>query len=87
VLGLTPRFDLGMDVFDVNLLPGSLPGAAGRLPIPGGAIDIEWTRAGEGIDYRLRAPRPIQLRLPPDARGVRETAVIAGDGRIALPRR
>jgi hypothetical protein len=65
VLGLHPRLDLGSDVFDFRLEPGSLPQASGRLPHPaGGWIGIEWERTGENILYSCTPESALELRRP-----------------------
>ena len=65
VLGLFPRFDLGADHFVLNLIPGSLPQAAGTIPLPGGGvIEVSWSREGSEISYRLTVPRTVWIHLP-----------------------
>ena len=63
-LGLHPRFDLGEGHFDLNLQPGSLPSARGRIPNPSGKpISIEWTREGDKIAYTLTVSEPITIHV------------------------
>ena len=65
LLGLHPRFDLGVAHFDFRLEPGSLPHAAGRLPHPqGGWIEVCWDRHDAELRYRISTPKPLHLRLP-----------------------
>ena len=64
VLGLWPRFDLGAGDFDFKLIPGSLPRASGKVPLPdGGLIEVSWHRSGERIEYRLASPRGLRLHV------------------------
>jgi hypothetical protein len=65
LLGLHPRFDLGVAHFDFRLEPGSLPHASGRLPHPqGGWIEVCWHRHEAELRYRISTPKPLHLRLP-----------------------
>lgn len=66
VLGLHPRQDLGPRHFMVRLLPGSLPHAEGRVPVPGSeaTVAVSWNRTPEGVKYRVETPSPIVLLLP-----------------------
>ncbi len=81
VLGLHPRFDRGARHFELNLIPGSLKQARGRLPLADGAIDIQWQRAADGIKLQLRCEEPIRLasgdpsNAPTDIRGTFETLI------------
>jgi hypothetical protein len=63
VLGLHSRFDRSEVDFDLNLRPGSLKRAAGKLPFIGGLIEIKWERAGDKIKYELNTPRAIRVAL------------------------
>ena len=72
LLGLRPRYDLGDRHFVFSLVPGSLSGAQGRVPLlnRGGSIRVEWSRTADGLKYRLETPIPIHLHFPvKDARG------------------
>ena len=60
-LGLHARYDRGQRHFELNLRPGALKHAAGRLPLPDGDIDIEWSRNAKGIDYVLQTPATLWL--------------------------
>lgn len=61
VLGLHPRFDLGMNHFEFKFFPGSLDRAKGTLPIAysNAKIEVEWTRRPDGIEYILQSDQPI----------------------------
>jgi alpha-L-rhamnosidase len=63
VLGLKPRFDIGMNCFELNLQPGSLSKAIGRIPNPNTerTIDIEWKREGTYIKYEVNTATPITI--------------------------
>lgn len=61
-LGLHPRRDLGADMFELCLRPGSLPAARGRVPHPsGGWVRVEWKRAGNSIRYVIECDTPLRL--------------------------
>jgi alpha-L-rhamnosidase len=65
LLGLHPRFDLGVAHFDFRLEPGSLPHASGRLPHPqGGWIEVSWHRHDAELRCRLSTLNPLHLRFP-----------------------
>lgn len=67
-LGLWPRCDIGKEVFDFHLRPGSLAQAKGRLPIANGQwLNVEWTRQGEWINCRLHASCDCQIRFEDDS--------------------
>ncbi len=61
VLGLRHCCHLGRNHLRLDLRPGSLRAASGRLPVDGGHVDIAWTRETGGIAYRLRASCPITV--------------------------
>jgi hypothetical protein len=61
-LGLHPRGDRGADQFDLRLRPGSLKHATGRVPFPGGTIDVQWERKGDRINYLMTPSKPIHVR-------------------------
>jgi hypothetical protein len=65
VLGLHPRQDLGERHFNLKVLPGSLPQAEGRVPIPGAdaSVKVTWRREPGGLRYRLETPVPVTLHL------------------------
>ena len=69
VLGLQPRYDLGVDHFTMNLQPGSLPKAEGSIPIGmgKGMVHVKWTRERDGIHYRIETDRPIYVHGIPGA--------------------
>jgi alpha-L-rhamnosidase len=62
-LGLKPRFDIEENCFELNFLPGSLTSAQGKIPNPKGkdAIEVQWTRSNDGINYELIAQNPITI--------------------------
>ena len=61
-LGLHPRFDLAPATFDLKLRPGNLRRAKGRIPMPDGHVDVDWTRRGDGVALSLASSRKITLR-------------------------
>jgi len=63
MLGLHPRFDLGMNHYDFNFFPGSLTSASGNIPIPftGSTIEVKWQRRSGFIEYTLKTDVPITL--------------------------
>jgi alpha-L-rhamnosidase len=64
VLGLHPRCDLGPRRVVLDLRPGSLMMASGRVPLLGGApIEIAWQRTGTDIDYRIITTTPFELQI------------------------
>jgi alpha-L-rhamnosidase len=65
-LGLHPRFDLAPDTFDLNLRPGNLQRAKGRVPMAAGYVDVGWSRRGDEITLSLASSRKIQLRRGSD---------------------
>ncbi len=67
LLGLQPRFDLGVRHYKVELHTGSLATTEGSLPIPGedGVIMVSWTKDAAGLHYRLETPLPVMLHLSP----------------------
>jgi hypothetical protein len=80
VLGLSPRFDLGMNHFEFTFIPGSLGKAKGTLPIAGSdaKIHIEWIRRSEGIEYTLHADQPIYIHPKTPLPGQQMLAINAG---------
>jgi hypothetical protein len=78
-LGLNPRFDLAPDTFDLNVRPGNLKRAKGRIPAPNGTVDVEWLRRGDEIRLSLASSRKISLR-----RG-NETIEFDGKKDLTLP--
>ncbi len=64
-LGLHPRFDRKAHGFELKLRPGDLDSAQGAVPLPdGGLARIEWTRTGNGFDYRVETTTPVEIELP-----------------------
>ncbi len=61
LLGLQPRQDLGPGHCRLAVGRNPLNQAAGRVPFAGGAVDIEWTRTGSNLAYRLRADRELVI--------------------------
>ena len=78
-LGLHPRFDLAPDSFELDLRPGNLKRAKGRIPMSQGHVDVEWSRRENGVNLSLAPSRKIALR--------RGTDVIEVDGKkeLSLP--
>ncbi|MFI5387045.1 MAG: hypothetical protein ACHQ50_13100 [Fimbriimonadales bacterium] len=78
VLGLHPRFDLGTDTYELDVHPGSLARASGRVPMPGGGVvSVSWVRAEWGVKVTISAPRPIRIRAGgKEATGTSYKAVI-----------
>jgi hypothetical protein len=86
-LGLRTRFDLGANHFELDLHPGSLPGARGALPIPGTdqLIHVDWERRDGAIHYRLRASVPVTLVVPSIAGVALRTQRFEGELELRLP--
>jgi alpha-L-rhamnosidase len=65
VLGLQPRFDLGLRHYVLKIRAGSLTSAAGSLPIPGRAdsIHVRWIREGKQVHIDVSTPTAIVLHL------------------------
>ncbi len=64
LLGLHPRFNEDIGLFDFRVESGSLTRASGRIPHPsGGWIEISWTMEEDRILYRIATPAPLQLRF------------------------
>jgi alpha-L-rhamnosidase len=81
-LGLSVRQDLGERTVVLDLRPGSLPGASGKVPLAGGEpIEVSWRRTDHGIDYRLSVHVPIQLRVGESG----TPTTVSGQQRIVLP--
>lgn len=65
VLGLTPRFDLGTNRFDLNLQTGSLDHAEGDIPLPGNQlVHVKWKKKGDRINYEILTPEAITINIP-----------------------
>ena len=62
VLGLHPRGDRVSGSFDLDLRPGSLKRASGRVPMIGGTIEVTWERRGNRIAYTLSPWEEIEVR-------------------------
>lgn len=62
-LGLKPRFDKGLDCFELNLQPGSLSYAKGRIPNANtkNFIEVHWQREGQSINYIVKTDTPITI--------------------------
>lgn len=65
LLGLHPRFDRGLRTFDLDVRPGWLDQASGRIPVPGGApVEVCWKRRADGhLDYELNSREPLTVRF------------------------
>ncbi|MFI5358254.1 MAG: family 78 glycoside hydrolase catalytic domain [Opitutales bacterium] len=85
LLGLRPRFDRGDMHFDLALHTGSLPQAAGAVPLTGRSevIKVSWAKDSAGLHYRLETPRPLTLRLAPVLGG--GTVEVAREFTTTLP--
>ena len=65
VLGLTPRFDLGVNRFDLNLHTGSLDQAEGDIPLPGNQlVHVKWEKKGDRINYEILTSEAITINIP-----------------------
>jgi hypothetical protein len=65
VLGLTNRFDISANRFDLNLQTGSLIHAEGDIPLPNGKIvHIKWEKKREKIIYEILTSEPIIINIP-----------------------
>jgi hypothetical protein len=63
-LGLHPAFDRAENSFDLNLVPGYLEEASGKVPLPDGkAIRISWKKSGDHIDYSIHSPVKIEVHM------------------------
>lgn len=63
-LGLQPRFDEGANCFTLDIRPGALRWARGRVPLPSGeSLHIEWQREGNALHVQLQTPEPVRLRV------------------------
>jgi len=88
VLGLDPRFDLAPMNFALNLQPGGLPRAKGRVLLPGGqgVMQVHWSRGSSGIEYTLETPAPIVLHLDPrQSRGLPSLIRVEHSLNITVP--
>ena len=82
-LGLHPRFDLGMNHYDLKLCAGDLSHAGGIIPVPytKEQLNIQWKKNASGIDWTLKTSAPVWLHINGD-----ETPVKAESGfSIQLP--
>lgn len=63
VLGLNPRFDIGENCFEINIKPGSLLSALGKVPNPKGEypIEVQWLRKENYIEYKIKSKNPITI--------------------------
>lgn len=73
VLGFHPRFDRGVNHFDLRVTPGGLKQASGKVALRDGqAVSIRWTRNdGNQLQYEVQTPVPVWLHLPETATPVR----------------
>ncbi|NLX14186.1 MAG: hypothetical protein GXY44_11110 [Phycisphaerales bacterium] len=88
LLGLHPRFDLGMNHFHFNLCPGSLRQVRGTLPLTtkDGSIRIEWERQGEALRYTLLTDAPLHIHnLPGEKAGHIRTVSANQRHEISIP--
>lgn len=72
VLGLQPRYDLGLRHYALSLVPCRLSRAEGTLPLPDGqgVISVTWTRQADGVHLQLQTPQPIFLHVDGKLTGV-----------------
>lgn len=65
VLGLHPRSDLGPNHFRLEVRPGSLRQASGKVALrDGGWVEVQWKRTRRGeLEYTLRSTEPVWLHL------------------------
>lgn len=84
VLGLWPRFDLGPDHYILDLQPGSLEYARGRLPTrtAGETIGVAWRREGDRIVCQIDTARSIAIHI---GGSEAPAALVAGTFDLALP--
>jgi hypothetical protein len=61
-LGLHPRFDLAPATFDLDLRPGNLKRAKGRVPMPDGVVEVDWERRDSELRLTLASSRKISVR-------------------------
>jgi alpha-L-rhamnosidase len=61
LLGLRPRFDLGVNHFEFSLHPGGLSEIKGVLPAQGGRLAVTWKRTRTGLDYSLQTDVPVTI--------------------------
>jgi alpha-L-rhamnosidase len=65
VLGLTNRFDISANRFDLNLQTGSLIHAEGDIPLPDGKmVHIKWEKKEGKIIYEILTSEPIIINIP-----------------------
>ncbi len=64
ILGFKSRFDLGENVYDVNIHSGDLRSASGDIPMPSGQkFHVEWAATQSNIRLTVTTPTPIILNL------------------------
>jgi hypothetical protein len=64
VLGFRPRFDLGDNVYEVDIHPGDLHTASGDVPLKTGkSFRVEWHLGKGEIDLKIATPEPIVVRI------------------------
>jgi hypothetical protein len=77
LLGLHPRFDVGVMHFDVRLATGSLKKVSGNVPVAGTdhIIKVAWTKDTAGLHYTLETPVPLTLHLDASLTGGKPQSV------------
>jgi hypothetical protein len=67
VLGLSPKFGEGRNHFTLNLIPGNLERASGKVPLinSSGTVEIAWQRTeNDHITFVITSPDVIWVHLP-----------------------
>ncbi len=77
LLGLQPRYDLGIHHFALTLHAGSLQTVSGSIPLPAeeGVITVRWSRQADGLHYQLESPVPITLHIDEERYGYEASVV------------
>lgn len=86
-LGLHPAFDRGANSFNLNLEPGYLAEASGRVPLPDGrVIEISWKKSGAQIAYTIDSPVKIEIYMQdPEKEGKTKRVLIKKRKTIQIP--
>jgi hypothetical protein len=64
VLGLSRAHGDGTDNYGLDIHPGDLKWASGKMPLPGGGeVSVSWRREGKDLRTIVSAPREIRLRV------------------------
>jgi len=86
-LGLFPAFDRAENTFDLNLEPGYLEEASGKVPLPDGKVVlISWKKSGDHIDYTISSPVKIEVSMEdPEEPGAIKKLTIKNSRTIHIP--